>query len=812
MAQSARARRVPRERDPLERPLLPLKDVVVFPNQIVPLFVGRPRSIAAVEEASRGRMPLVLVAQRNPLQEDPAPDGLYALGVTAEIVQVLRLPDGLRLIVEGKQRARIEGVRDASETLRAKVRVVPEDERPPAGREEEAALRSLLDLFEEYVRLHPKLPLETVQSLSGVEGLGRMADIVAAHLTLKSAAKQELLEKDDPRARVEAVSRALNAENQVLALERQINGRVRKRMEKHQREAWLREQLSAIQQELGSKGEEPGSETAELKARVAAKKLPKEPREKALKELARLERMAPLSAEATVVRTYLDWILALPWGSAGRDKGDLATAERVLAEDHEGLEKPKTRVLEYLAVRQLKADLKGPILCLIGPPGVGKTSLARSIARALGRKFERVSLGGVRDEAEIRGHRRTYIGALPGRVIQALKRAGTSNPVLLLDEVDKMAADFRGDPAAALLEVLDPEQNAAFTDHYLDLPFDLSRVLFVCTGNDLAGIPGPLRDRLEVIEIPGYLEQEKLGIARRFLVPRQLGEHGLRADQFIVDEGALRRLVRDYTREAGVRELDRQIAALCRKATRAVVEGGSGTVFRVDADALPGLLGVPRYSRDQDQRRPLVGVATGLAWTPTGGETLAVEVSLAPGKGALLITGRLGDVMKESAQAALSYLKAHARALGVRADALARTDVHIHVPEGATPKDGPSAGITIATALASAFTGRAVRHDLAMTGELTLRGRVLPIGGLKEKSLAALREGVTTLVVPRGNRKDLAEIPDEARGSLSWRLVSSMDQVLKLALEPRRAGPRRLRADERAFPAVEEWREGATQH
>jgi len=792
-----------------EWPLLPLKDVVVFPNQILPLFVGRPRSIAAVEEASRSRHPLVLATQKNPLMEDPAPDGIYAIGVTAEIVQVLRLPDGLRLIVEGKQRVHLDGVRDASDTLRARATLLPEDERGAATQEEEAALRSLLDLFEEYVRLHPKLPMETTQSLAGVDGLGRLADIVAAHLTLRPAAKQALLEKIDPRERVEAVARALSAENQVLALEKQINSRVRKRMEKHQREAWLQEQLRAIQQELGSRTDE-NSEAAELKAKLKARKMPKEVKEKALKELARLERMTPLSAEATVVRTYLDWILALPWGKTSKDTQDLGHAERILEQDHEGLAKPKTRVLEYLAVHQLKGDLKGPILCLIGPPGVGKTSLARSIARALGRKFERVSLGGVRDEAEIRGHRRTYIGAMPGRLVQALKRAGTSNPVILLDEVDKMAADFRGDPSSALLEVLDPEQNASFTDHYLDLPVDLGQVLFLCTGNDLSAVPGPLRDRLEVIEIPGYLEEEKVGIARRFLLPRQIKEHGLKPEQLPLSDAVLSRLVRDYTREAGVRELERKIGALCRKAAREVVSKGGATVFTVDEASLVKHLGVARYARDESSRRPMVGIATGLAWTPSGGETLAVEVSLAPGKGSLQITGQLGDVMKESAQAALSYLRAHAQELGLKPDFQAKTDIHVHVPEGATPKDGPSAGITMATALASAFTGRPVRHDLAMTGEITLRGRVLPIGGLKEKSLAARREGITTLVVPRGNRKDLSEVPEEARKAMRWHLVSSMDQVLKLALEPKKATNKQRKAAERAVPAMEEWQERMT--
>jgi ATP-dependent Lon protease len=797
-------------KSPAEMPLLPLKDVVLFPNQVLPLFVGRPRSMAAVEEVSRGRQRLVLVAQKNLLQEDPSPDQVYGVGTTAEIVQVLRLPDGLRLIVEGKERVRLEGVHDASDTLRARVTVLPEDERPPQGSQQEAAARSLLDLFEEYVRLHPKLPLETTQAVAGIEPLGRLADAVASHLTLRPAAKQALLEKADPLERVEAVSRALSAENQVLALERQLNSRVRKRMEKHQREAWLQEQLRAIQQELGQGPGSEGGEAAELREKLEARKLPKEVREKAFKELQRFERMAPLSAEATVVRTYLDWILALPWGKASKDGTDLKKAEAVLEEDHDGLAKPKTRVLEYLAVRQLTGELKGPILCLVGPPGVGKTSLARSVARALGRKFERVSLGGVRDEAEIRGHRRTYIGALPGRLVQALKRAGTSNPVILLDELDKMAADFRGDPASALLEVLDAEQNHAFSDHYLDLPVDLSQVLFICTANDLYAIPGPLRDRLEVIEISGYLEEEKLAIAKRFLLPRQLKAHGLKPGQLPLDDATLLAVIRGYTREAGVRELERQLGALCRKAARGVVEKGPNAVFKLDPAAILKHLGVPRYAKEEDGQRGLVGVATGLAWTPTGGDTLAIEVTLMPGKGVLQITGQLGDVMKESAQAALSYLRSHHAELGLPAGFQAKTDIHIHVPEGATPKDGPSAGITMATALASAFTGRAVRKDLAMTGEITLRGRVLPIGGLKEKSLAARREGIKTLVIPRANRKDLSEVPPEARQAIKWHLVASMDQVLKLALEPKKATSSQRRAAERAVPAVEVWDERMT--
>jgi ATP-dependent Lon protease len=648
-----------------EAPLLPLKDLVVFPNQVLPLFVGRPRSIAAVEEASRSRGRLVLVAQKNPLQEDPLPAEIHGVGTTAEIVQVLRLPDGLRLIVEGKERVRLLEPRDASDTLRARVQAIPEDERTAASPQEEAALRSLLDLFDEYVRLHPKLPLETTQAVAGIESLGRLADAVAAHLTLRPAGKQALLEQAEPLKRVEAVIQALSAENQVLGLERQINSRVRKRMERHQREAWLHEQLRAIQQELGQKGEDLG-EAAELKKRLEALRLPKEAKEKALKELGRFERMAPMSAEASVIRSYLDVILSLPWGKLSKDNPDLKRAEAILEEDHEGLAKPKQRVIEYLAVRQLGGGLKGPILCLVGPPGVGKTSLARSVARSLGRKFERVSLGGVRDEAEIRGHRRTYIGAMPGRLVQALKKAGTSNPVILLDEVDKMAADFRGDPASALLEVLDPEQNHSFNDHYLEVDLDLSEVMFVATANSL-NIPGPLLDRMEVIRIPGYTEDEKLNIAQRYLLPKQLKGNGLREDELSVNEAAVREIVRYYTRESGVRNLEREISKICRKVVKEIAlagpqpeakRGKKKAGIAVTPKNIEKYLGVRRYDFGRAEELNEVGLVTGLAWTEVGGDLLQIEASLVPGKGGLQYTGQLGDVMQESIKAALSVVRA----------------------------------------------------------------------------------------------------------------------------------------------------------
>lgn len=794
-----------------QSPVLPLKDVVLFPHQSMPLFVSRPRSMAAVEEASRSRQDLLITVQKNPTQDEPGPADVYQVGVLAEVLQVLRLPDGMRVLVEAKSRVRLERVFEGAETLRAEQRLIDDRDVKPRHAEDEAALRSLLTLFEEHVRLHPKLPAETYLALVGIEEPGRLTDAVAAQLNLKAPVKQRLLETLEPLARLKQLSEILTHENQVLALERQISGRVRKRIERGQREAYLQEQLRAIQQELGTKSEE-GGEAVELREKIAALKAPAEVKEKALKELGRLERTGPLSAEGTVIRTYLDWVLALPWEKRSKETPDLAKAKAVLEEDHEGLDKPKTRVLEYLAVRQLVEKQKGPILCFVGPPGVGKTSLARGIARALGRKFERVSLGGVRDESEVRGHRRTYIGALPGRLVQALKRAGVKNPVILLDEIDKMSSDFRGDPASALLEVLDHEQNHAFQDHYLDLPVDLSEVLFVCTANVLYEIPGPLRDRLEVIEIPGYLETEKLRIAKRFLLPRTLKDHGLSPENLRVNDAAISRIIRDYTREAGVRELERQLAALCRKAALQVIEKGKGTKVELKPEGLAKHLGIPRYQREAGEERGRVGVATGLAWTGVGGETLSIEALLMPGKGGISLTGTLGDVMKESAHAALSWLRAHAGELGIPALSFKKQDIHVHVPEGGTPKDGPSAGIAMATALASALTGRPVRDSVAMTGEITLRGRVLPIGGLKEKSLAALRSGIKVLLIPRANRKDLEEVPEEVRKALSIHLVASVDQVLKLALEPKRASLQARRAADKAVPAVELWREQGARH
>jgi ATP-dependent Lon protease len=679
----------------------------------------------------------------------------------------------------------------------------------PASPREEALLRHTRDLFERHAKLNDKLPPEAALSVLAVPELGRAADLMATQATLKTASKQALLEAADPCDRLELLGQNLAAENEILEIEKRIHGRVRRGMEKVQREAYLREQMKVIQRELGQK-DEPVGEAVELKQRLESRHLPKEAHEKALKELERFDRMAPYSAEATVVRTYLDWLLSLPWGRRSQDREDLERAEAILEEDHHGLEKPKQRVLEFLAVRHLLGRgraAKGPILCLVGPPGVGKTSLAKSIARSLGREYQRISLGGVRDEAEIRGHRRTYIGAMPGRIIQGLRRAKRCNPVLLLDEIDKMAADFRGDPAAALLEVLDPEQNRAFTDHYLDVEFDLSEVLFIATANGLHNIPAPLRDRMEVIEIGGYTDEEKLAIAQRFLLPKQLKAHGLKPGQLELGADGLRRLLRGYTREAGVRGLEREITALCRKAAREVVKGGPKAKVLATPAALARLLGAPTFNREDEVVANGEGLATGLAWTEAGGEVLAIEAALFKGKGALTLTGKLGEVMKESAQAALGYIRSRAQSLGISEDFHKAMDIHLHIPEGATPKDGPSAGITMAVALASALAHRSVRPGLVMTGEITLRGRVLAVGGIKEKVLAAHRAGAKVLLLPRANRRDLEEVPADVRRALQIYLVSGMDQVLKLALEPRKR--RVAKSSKIPAPAeAETWKEG----
>ncbi|MGQ9512948.1 endopeptidase La [Thermodesulfitimonas sp.] len=760
-------------------PLLPLRGVLVFPYMVIHLDVGREKSVRAIDETMLRDRFIFLAAQRDAQVDDPQPGDIYEVGTVAEVKQLLKLPGGtIRVLVEGVARAKV--LRYVAEEPFFRVEVEEFAEPQPGNSHVEALKRSLISQFEQYVKLSKRIPPETVVSIVSIEEPGRLADIIASHLTLKVEDKQELLEAVDIATRLEKLCAIISRELEIVELERRINIRVRKQMEKNQKEYYLREQIKAIQKELGEKDERQ-AEGEEYRAKIAQAKLPKEVEEKALKEVERLEKMPPMAAEATVVRNYLDWLLALPWTKTTRDRLDIAVAEQILEEDHYGLREPKERILEYLAIRKLAKSMKGPILCFVGPPGVGKTSLGRSIARALERKFVRISLGGVRDEAEIRGHRRTYVGALPGRIIQGMRQADSKNPVFLLDEVDKMSTDFRGDPSAALLEVLDPEQNSAFSDHYIEIPFDLSQVLFITTANYPYNIPRPLWDRMEIIQISGYTEEEKVQIAVRHLIPKQLKEHGMTKEHLTLSENALRKIIREYTRESGVRNLERQIAAVCRKTAKQIVSGKVKRA-RVTAQNIEKFLGIPKYRYGLAENADEVGVATGLAWTETGGDTLSIEVTLCKGKGNLILTGKLGDVMKESAQAGYSFIRSRARQLGIDEDFYEKFDVHIHVPEGATPKDGPSAGITMATALASALTGRKVRHDMAMTGEITLRGRVLPVGGIKEKVLAAHRAGVKTVILPSDNKKELEEVPLHVRNKLKVIFVNHMDEVLAAAL------------------------------
>jgi ATP-dependent Lon protease len=762
-------------------PLLPLRDIVVFPHMVVPLFVGRARSIRALEQAVAGERELLLSAQREAEKDEPGEEDVYRIGTLGSIIQLLRLPDGtVKILVEGRQRARIRGF--ASSDLYFAVEVEPLEERAEAGVETEALVRSLHSGFESFVKLNKKVPPEILNTVLGISSPGRLADTIVAHLSLKLDERQNLLELTDPSKRLEEVYGLMQAEIEVLQVERKIRTRVKKQMERSQKEYYLNEQMRAIQKELGER-DEFKNEIEELEEQLKKKKMPKEARARATKEIRKLKMMSPMSAEATVVRNYIDWVLSLPWDEHKEEKKDIIEAERVLETDHFGLEKPKERILEYLAVQALVDRMKGPILCFVGPPGVGKTSLGKSIARATGRDFVRISLGGVRDEAEIRGHRRTYIGALPGKVIQSLKKAGSSNPVFLLDEVDKMSMDFRGDPSAALLEVLDPEQNHTFNDHYLDLDYDLSRVMFICTANVLHQIPRPLQDRMEIIQLPGYIESDKLEIARNFLVPKQREANGLRAEHIDFSDAGILEIIRHYTREAGVRSLEREIASVCRKVARDVVKEGSAFHKRkISPATVRALLGVPKYRYGEKEKQDRIGVCTGLAYTEVGGELLQTEVSVTAGKGKLQVTGRLGEVMQESANAAMSYVRSRAKQLGLSRDFYSKVDIHIHVPEGGTPKDGPSAGITIATCIASALTRVPVRANVAMTGEITLRGRVLPIGGLKEKMIAAHRGGIDTVLVPSENEKDLKEIPAKIKRGLKIVLVEEMDEVLAHAL------------------------------
>ncbi len=759
-------------------PVLPLRDIVVFPHMIVPLFVGREKSIKALEEVMREDKKILLAAQRESHEDDPGPEAIYSVGTVASVLQLLKLPDGtVKVLVEGVKRANILSYTARTEYHEATAEILADDEGDPD--EMEALARSVISQFEAYVKLNKKVPPEVLGSINQIEDYAKLADTVASHLAIKISEKQELLELDAISERLEKVYGLMESEISVLQVEKKIRSRVKRQMEKTQREYYLNEQMKAIQKELGD-GEEGKDEVAELEEQIAKTKLSKEAREKADAELKKLKQMSPMSAEATVVRNYLDWLIGIPWKKNSRVKKDLGFAETVLDADHYGLEKVKERIVEYLAVQQRTNKLRGPILCLVGPPGVGKTSLGKSIAKATGREFVRMSLGGVRDEAEIRGHRRTYIGSMPGKVIQSMKKAKKSNPLFLLDEIDKMGMDFRGDPSSALLEVLDPEQNTSFNDHYLEVDYDLSNVMFITTANTL-NIPAPLMDRMEIIRIAGYTEDEKVEIARRHLIPKQLENHGLKEEEWLIDDAALRTVIRRYTRESGVRNLERELASLTRKAVKELITSKKRKI-KVTEKNIDDFLGVPKFRFGEAERENQVGVVTGLAWTEVGGELLTIEGVMMPGKGKMTVTGNLRDVMKESISAAASYVKSRAVDFGIEPPLFDRKEMHVHVPEGATPKDGPSAGIAMVTAIVSVMTGIPVRKDIAMTGEVTLRGRVLPIGGLKEKLLAAHRGGIKKVLIPEENAKDLAEIPDNVKDGLEIVPVSRVDEVLKHAL------------------------------
>ena len=759
-------------------PVLPLRDIVVFPHMIVPLFVGREKSVRALEAVMRDNKQILLVAQKNAAQDDPEAGDLFDVGTVSTVLQLLKLPDGtVKVLVEGGRRARIAGYKETKSHFEAYAAILDEAASEPP--ETEALARTVVGQFEQYIKLNKKIAPEVLVSINQIDDPTKLADTVAAHLSLKIPEKQELLEIVGVGPRLERVFAHMESEIGVLQVEKRIRNRVKRQMEKTQREYYLNEQLKAIQKELGE-GEDGKDEAAELEARIKATKLSKEAHDKAMAELKKLRTMSPMSAEATVVRNYLDWMLSIPWKKKSKIRNDIVEAEKVLDNDHYGLEKVKERIIEYLAVQSRSPKIRGPILCLVGPPGVGKTSLGKSIAKATGRNFVRMSLGGVRDEAEVRGHRRTYIGSMPGKVVQGMKKAKTSNPLFLLDEIDKLGADWRGDPSSALLEVLDPEQNSTFADHYLEVDYDLSDVMFVTTANSLR-MPGPLMDRMEIIRIPGYTEDEKIEIAKRHLVAKQSEANGLKAGEWSVADEALRDLVRYYTREAGVRNLEREIGGLARKAVREIVSKKAKKVG-ITAENLSDYAGVRKFRYGEAEAEDMVGVVTGLAWTEVGGEILTIESVLVPGKGKIQHTGKLGDVMQESVSAAMSYVRSRAPSFGIKPTLFEKRDLHVHVPEGATPKDGPSAGIAMATSIVSVLTGIPVRRDVAMTGEVTLRGRVLPIGGLKEKLLAALRAGVTTVFIPKDNEKDLAEIPDNVKKDLAILPVSHVDDVIAQAL------------------------------
>jgi ATP-dependent Lon protease len=759
-------------------PVLPLRDIVVFPHMIVPLFVGREKSVRALEDVMKDDKQILLVTQRNAAQDDPGPADMYSIGTVGTVLQLLKLPDGtVKVLVEGGARAKIQEFTETEPFFVARASAMPEPE--VEGKETEALARSVITQFEQYIKLNKKIPPEVLVSVNQIEDPSKLADTVASHLTLKISDKQELLEIPTIAGRLEKVFSFMEGEIGVLQVEKRIRSRVKRQMEKTQREYYLNEQMKAIQKELGE-GEDGRDELAELEERIKKTKLSKEARDKAAAEVKKLRTMSPMSAEATVVRNYLDWLLSIPWSKPTKVKKDIKLAQKVLNDDHYGLEKVKERILEYLAVQQRQKKIKGPILCLVGPPGVGKTSLGKSIARATGRNFIRISLGGVRDEAEVRGHRRTYIGSMPGKVIQAMKKAKSSNPLFLLDEIDKLGQDWRGDPSSALLEVLDPEQNVNFNDHYLEVDYDLSDVMFITTANTLR-MPQPLLDRMEIIRIPGYTEDEKVEIAFRHLIPKQMKDHALKKTEWTVSEDAVRDLVRYYTREAGVRNLEREIANLARKSIKEILMKNLKKVT-INRRNLAKFAGVRKFRYGEAETEDMIGATTGLAWTEVGGDILTIEAVTVPGKGRVIATGKLGDVMKESVQAAESFVKSRSTEFGIKPTLFNRKDIHVHVPEGATPKDGPSAGVAMVTTIVSVLTGIAVRRDLAMTGEVTLRGRVLPIGGLKEKLLAALRAGIKTVLIPSENEKDLADIPDNVKRGLEIVPVSTVDEVLRRAL------------------------------
>lgn len=761
-------------------PLLPLKDMVVFPNRVVHLFVAREKSIKAIDYAMSNDKEIFLSAQKDASIDNPVENDIYSFGTLGTVLQKLTLPDGtVKVLIEGKKRARIETFLDNPDFYMVEVNIINDkyDDTPKVR----ALVRTILESFDEYAKLNKKVGKDLVNTIATIDDPSRLADTITSHLSLNVGDKQELLSRIDVEGRLEELFKKLVSEIKILSIEGRLKKRVKKQMEKTQKDYYLNEQMRAIQKEMGTK-DDFKAELEQLERKIKRKSLPREARTKLWQEFNKLKMMSPMSAEATVVRNYIDWIIALPWNDRTKDKLNLEEAQGILDEDHYGLKKPKERILEYLAVQNLTKKIKGPILCLVGPPGVGKTSLARSVARAMGRNFVRLSLGGVRDEAEIRGHRRTYIGALPGKIIQYLKKAKSSNPVFCLDEVDKMSTDFRGDPSAALLEVLDPEQNYAFNDHYLDLDYDLSNVLFITTANTLYNIPLPLQDRMEIIRLAGYTELEKLNIAKQFLVKKQIEQNGLTDENISISDKALLGIIRNYTKEAGVRNLEREISSVCRKVAKEVIEKGPEKKINISSSSLNKYLGVIKFRFGSSEEKDAVGVTTGLAWTDVGGELLQTEAAIMPGKGALKLTGKLGDVMQESAQAAMSYVRTRARQLQLPDLFYEKADIHIHVPEGAIPKDGPSAGIALATTIISALTGKPVSHKIAMTGEITLRGRVLPIGGLKEKILAAHRGNITKVLIPMENKKDLEEIPDRILKKIEIVPVEHMDQVLKEAL------------------------------